>query len=707
MLHPHAPFRLHHHHHHVRRTAPLASSTSATEKLVDRATRVLVARSTCTNDTDPGCVKPTQVPTTAITLAAIVPIVGLLIVLVFLHHRNKKKLAAEDAKDKYKSMDFGMGGAGKNGDGDPEMSVSEKEMRGESHTRGISLEGGSPYILPVGLHGSRESFHSLSRSHNDPHDPYRPVTFLQNDNMSIRSQSRGYGQDNQSVYTTRTTSSGGTQHNKMGDGLLRNAQRMSTSRPMRVESLSPDSPRSTDVKFLDQHIPLSPLNPRFDMDASPLSPLNPRFEMDTSPMPAAELPTSRTPPTLSPPNVPLPSVPLPVVAEPEGTTSSSQPPMVPPYPTRVQSQQAVVHENANTTSISSNSSYGEGFQVTPPSPRFTQTTNAAPALIAPQPVRPLSTHQEGLGIDEYGYGSNRLSIFRPLPPDDIEGGDPAQRAERIRSFYKEYFDDSKPEPVGGHAYTDYYEDYGSEYHQDGAVFDTQSREFIAAQPNAPFAAPVTRRAMTPPPRAPPRFRSNTQTGPGPRGPHMSNISMASSHYAPRNMSSMSGRLSQPKKPLPPPSALSSLPTPAKLSEDAMVFNALDFAPPVSFRDRQNGMRPDSPLGSARPYSPSVRPHTPLASSYDDLAVLPSPHLLRKSGLFTGLDFAPPPRFRDPGSNASDAGSIRSNRSGMSALGRNAIASGANRVSKIPKEMVFAKDDLMNQLRPKLDMVSKA
>jgi hypothetical protein len=82
-------------------------------------------------------------------------------------------------------------------------------------------------------------------------------------------------------------------------------------------------------------------------------------------------------------------------------------------------------------------------------------------------------------------------------------------------------------------------------------------------------------------------------------------------------------------------------------------------------------------------------------------------MLRKSGLFTGLDFAPPPRFRDPGSNASDAGSIRSNRSGMSAAGRYAVANGANRVSKIPKEMVFTKDDMMKQLRPKLDMVSKA
>jgi len=211
-----------------------------------------------------------------------IPIVGLLVVLVFLHRRNQKKLAAEDAKDKYRSMDFGTGVAGKKNKGGPEMSITEKDIRGGAHNRGISLEGGNPYILPVGLHGSRESFHSLSRSQNDPHDPYRPVTFLRNDSQSIRSQGRGYGNDNGSLYTTRTMSSGGTQRNRMGDGLLNNAQRMSTSRPMRSESLSPDSTTSPDVKFPDQNIALSPLNPR--VEGEPLA------------MPASELPHSRTPP---------------------------------------------------------------------------------------------------------------------------------------------------------------------------------------------------------------------------------------------------------------------------------------------------------------------------------------------------------------------------------------------------------------------------
>jgi hypothetical protein len=213
--------------------------------------------------------------------------------------------------------------------------------------------------------------------------------------------------------------------------------------------------------------------------------------------------------------------------------------------------------------------------------------------------------------------------LRPLPPDNPEDN-PEQRANRIRSFYKEYFDDSKPEPVGANIYNDYYEDYGSEY-LDGAIFDPESGAFVVTQPNAPYAEPVTRRAMTPPPRAPPRFRSNT----GPRGPQTGRSSAASSGRfmpPPRGMSSMSGRAPQPMRPRAPPTPLTSLPTPAKLTEDSMMINPADFAPPVSFRDRQNGMRPDSPLGSPRPWSPAVRPHTPLASSYDDMMVLPSPYV---------------------------------------------------------------------------------
>ena len=62
-----------HMHHHVHNENHVGSPSSASQTIhmVERASRVLVARAsaTCTNDSDPGCTKPTQVPTIAIALA--------------------------------------------------------------------------------------------------------------------------------------------------------------------------------------------------------------------------------------------------------------------------------------------------------------------------------------------------------------------------------------------------------------------------------------------------------------------------------------------------------------------------------------------------------------------------------------------------------------------------------------------------------------
>jgi len=74
-------------------------------------------------------------------------------------------------------------------------------------------------------------------------------------------------------------------------------------------------------------------------------------------------------------------------------------------------------------------------------------------------------------------------------------------------------------------------------------------------------------------------------------------------------------------------------------------------------------------------------------------------MLRKSGTFTSLDFAAPRKFRDPEAPGSDAGSIRSNRSGVSQMQQAAIRNGAYRVSRLPQDMVFSKDDMSASLKP--------
>jgi hypothetical protein len=81
------------------------------------------------------------------------------------------------------------------------------------------------------------------------------------------------------------------------------------------------------------------------------------------------------------------------------------------------------------------------------------------------------------------------------------------------------------------------------------------------------------------------------------------------------------------------------------------------------------------------------------------------HALRKSSTFTGLDFAPPPRFRNEGP-ASDAGSIRSNRSGISNVQHNAIRAGAYRISRLPGDIVGTESDITAALKPNWDMRAK-
>ena len=264
-------------------------------------------------------------------------------------------------------------------------------------------------------------------------------------------------------------------------------------------------------------------------------------------------------------------------------------------------------------------------------------------------------HVDGLAVPRSDRARQRLSVLmRPLPAEDPTEN-PEERANRIRSFYKEYFDDSKPftsqNPLPSQA-PDYYEDYGSEYQNGATVYDAESNGFVVAA--APYAEPVTRRAMTPPPRAPPRFQPGPPRGrprgfsnAGPHGmpyPPMSPIpprgqsamsnhmmpprgqsAMSNHMMPPRGQSAMSNRSrGPPRRPMPPPQPLNSLPTPHQLKSDDAIFGAADFAPPLSFRDRQAGRRPDSPLGNRRPYSPAVRAFVPLASSFDDLAAIPSP-----------------------------------------------------------------------------------
>lgn len=616
----------------------------------------------------------------------------------------------EDANDKHKSLDFGMdmdrvgGGRKRPGPGPPGLNGMPQMME-PSHTKGgMSIDMMHPYLLPPGLHGSHDSLHSLSRSIDD--DKYRPAVSAfgsQNDNHSIRSHSRP-PRDDSSSFAGSTARFGASEEPK--SGLLQNAQRMSRSSPPLYMNPSGDSPANGHAQSPQDH--LGPL-PGLTLTPS---------ERDEHAMAIGSATTDRGAPypesnttslhfdtnphaygthdsnAQDRPNFPLPEPPSQRDSE-HAQTSTMQLPRISLPSSDVTSDYGDErHERRSSLMIPAVNVHG----VEEHHDESSGKDNKLPEL-------PEEPPQNLEAAYDSHRDTRRLTLgVRPLPPED-PADNPEQRANRIRSFYKEYFDESKRE-------TTYYEDYGPEFYDDGGyAYDPVTGDYYDATPPPPmpYAEPMGRRAMTPPPRAPPRFQgaarhmATNSAGYGFAPPRAFSSASGAFGSGPRAFSSASGQMPGPRgprRPMPPPAPLQVLPTPHMLKDDSYML-ANEFAPARNFRDQASG-RPDTPTGGMRPYSPGMRAHTPLATAFDELSVIPSPHALRKSGTFTSLDFAPPPRFKNEGP-ASDAGSIRSNRTGISNVHMNNVRMGNYRVSRLPPDMVGTKDDLMVSLKPDWDM----
>ncbi|RAL61031.1 hypothetical protein DID88_010127 [Monilinia fructigena] len=588
------------------RRVPLAEAAAED---IDSTSSSSSSSSTCApNDTSAACEKPVSnsMYTLPVILGVVIPVVGAIILFTILQRRYVKKSREEDANDPTKNMDFGMGRISRTAGGESSSTNFDDEKGGRTRQMSLDLGGKSPYLLPPELQNSRESLHSLSRTIHQNEDPYRPVHEAVGNraNPMRPKQSR-----NGSSIMTGTTAPSNDAGSMDGQGLLSNAAAMSRTTPPSTGFVPP--PRTNSIPTVYQA--LQYLNYR-------LRQLFP--SSDSKPATTRKAP----PPAIN--------------------TQTTTPRSVPQEQPRPRNSEI--------------SDYGDGIEVTPPSPVRPIANNKANRYSMDVP--PEEFAQAGLGAP--GFDPKRLSMgFRPLPPDAPADAteDPETRANRIRSFYKEYFDDSKPAPQG-----QYLEDYEANYPGPGA-------------PPRSMHGSMGGSSM----RAPPRMPYNE----GPR---------ASSSASQR------GPMPSPRKNLPPPEPLNSLPTPSKLKDDSLaLLNTLDFAPELTVRDRVAG-RSESPFGERRPYSPALPAFAPIVGAYDELAAMPSPHMLRKSGTFTSLDFAPPRRFKDPEA-MSDSGSIRSNKSGISSLQANAIRNGAYRVSKIPQDIVFTKDDLATTLKPEWGM----
>lgn len=434
--------------------------------------------------------------------------------------------------------------------------------------------------------------------------------------------------DSELFFDENPSSYSGSNVESNGSTLVNNTPNQTTPKASISESVTPKITPS-DYDSMPHSIPQPPEAPPKDNPLPSAKTLPSAKNLPSTPRPARKQSleqTQKVPPT--PPK------------DRRQTPPKPQPQPNDNYQSRYSEQSQASWDHSNNRSsrqtnsyVSDSSNYGD-YTTRDSSSSYHSAGNRGQTTTHPMPVleeypQPPPEPQD-LKAEDMDHDSRRLSVFmRPLPPED-PNDTPEVRANRIRSFYKEYFDKggeggmqqypqgipSKYQLPPGEYYD--YEDYTQEHMNAATVYDSETGGFVVG--NAPYAEPVTRRAMTPPPRAPPRFRGNgppSRAGSRPPSNQAWNI-------PPRGQSAMSyrGRQLQ-RKPMTPPTPLVSLPTPHLLKADS-VLTALDFAPPVSFRDRQAGRRPDSPLGTARPFSPSVRAHVPLTSSFDDLAVIPSP-----------------------------------------------------------------------------------
>lgn len=595
--------------------------------------------------------------TTPVVIGVVIPVLIIVIILFVIWRRRKSITRKEKANDKYKSLDFGVDGAAlkekkgrkkQEGDG-PEMTIMNPA--GTRKERGISLDMGAtnPYLLPLEVHQSRESLHSLSRSINTGDDKYRATTFVPDDG-SIRSPaSLRSGKDDSSIWTASTHRRFDTESKT--DLLPRMPQLDSpespkVSKPQPVMGkphsglLAPSAPgmdRNSTLSTASSHVGLNALRTSNNYLGAYISNGQKPAESGKAEQPG--LIATVTEIHSSPPAEEPRELPAAVVrneppkrqssvyeANPDGHPVSELEDSHSAYHARHENARSPAHAQQGSTvpqiqttsyelDDSSKSQFPQRSQSIrhpngqnqpaerPPVPKVDGQHNQQHAHDdAASDYYEDDAHEEYEDYLGYTYRGSMMGT-RPLPPDD-PSENPEQRANRIRSFYKEYFDDgSSGAKPGQPRQTKYYD--GSEQFDD--VYG-----YYGEAPSQTYS------------RGPSIHSTND-------GRHRAMSHGSHGYYnGPRAFSSMSGRMGPrpgmkmaPKKTLPPPKPLIMLPTPHKLKDDDFLPNAIDFAPPQMFKNQRAGT-PDSLRGGMRPYSPSVRAHVPLTSAFDDLAVIPSP-----------------------------------------------------------------------------------
>ncbi|KAK7204455.1 hypothetical protein BZA70DRAFT_280795 [Myxozyma melibiosi] len=264
--------------------------------------------------------------------------------------------------------------------------------------------------------------------------------------------------------------------------------------------------------------------------------------------------------------------------------------------------------------------------------------------------------------------------------------DAEERAHRLRSFYKDYFEQPQQalpnsSPALGHGFSNTVDDSGIAYDSTGRIATRADKRPFAIAPNATGNMP---RSMSFEPGRPMAEVSNEQYNHYP--PQLpATPQTPTSQYQPYRAAGSAGSSGKQRPKLPPLLPLSALPTPHKMGKDDFLASPTAFAPPSS---RKRG--PASAVGS--PVSSPTIAQREWAGV--ELRSIPSPHNIRLSKTYSEMEYLPQARYNPtPQVDTLDLHQMQH---------RQQMASGRP-VSQLPRTLVGHKNEMEDALRPSWDM----
>ncbi|KAK9325824.1 hypothetical protein V1517DRAFT_313621 [Lipomyces orientalis] len=638
----------------LRRATSTASASSTSTSSASDA-----ERSCSSNDKSSFCEKPVGSQALPIALGIAIPLSFAIILLFFLHRRHVRRLKKEDlvaAQIDLTQDDFDLA----------PPSTRRKGGREKNY--------GADYLLPMGddFSQSRVSLnspydvvaHEVSRltvhgNHSYPALPRAPESarlrnssFYQQDSpYDFRKQFNG---DNPSIKAPSTLST------MTSSTIDLNATRNMPKLPVKRTK----KPSTVEECFELQEVskPQSVLASAPSSDDSFSDPIvnavyNGFHELAQDDPSASDLSSSPPGKSLSPPESIHSASPSPFPTRSDSVHRRSQRPLstAPPVPIRMSKlspEDRVSYYTDPSDSDSDESDDVEKHQDTPEPPTHqvsvTSTSNAP---------REAETANLALPQDSTLHRDNTLLRQRSFSsPADAE-----ERAIRLRSFYKDYFDGVMPSRHEPALPIQIQDDSAVAYDSTGHVPASRMGPRSGINSSPPSAAP----ALNPMPphrmglnvnflREVPRSMSSHSDRPSEdfvqhrRGrqpyPASSNSQYTPTYQPPQYQQYMQQPQSMPQhmlpRQLPPLQPLSPLPTPYQLGEEKILGSPTSFAPP-------RRPRPGPPSSSVG--SPGGSPTTPQQSwTGMQLRSLPTPYMLRNSASYSGLEFLPPKKYSPSG-----------------------------------------------------------